>query len=73
MRTRHPLTPFDHEGLPPTTGETLIRLFSVVAGSGSELSAQMLDEIAEISIVGVDPRWQIEQLKLILDRWAPKH
>ena len=51
----------------------LLRLLSVVAGSDIALQPEMLVEIAAISIEGADPRWQIEQMELILDRWAREH
>jgi hypothetical protein len=68
LRADHPF-----HGLPVEARETLLRLFSVVAANRLELSAEMLDEIEAISVEGVDPKWQIEQMRSILDRWATRH
>ncbi len=73
MRKRRPYTPFDPTSLPQTSQETLLRLLSVVAAGGVDLPEEMLAEISAISLRGVDPQWQIDQLERILDRWARRH
>jgi len=73
MRKCSVLSQLNTNDLPPEVRETIIRLISVVAGSGKDLPAEMPDEIAAIFIDGVDPQWQIAQMKHNLDLWAPRH
>ncbi len=58
---------------PEPAKEVLLRLLSIAQSSDFQLSAEMLDEIAAISIEGADPVWQISELKKILDRWMTEH
>jgi hypothetical protein len=58
---------------PEAAKDVLLRLLAVTQGSDFQLSPHMLDEIEAISIEGVDPEWQIEELRKILDRWAIQH
>ncbi len=73
MPNRNVTKAIDYKNLPPSARETLMRLVSVVAGTGMVLPADMLEEISAISLEGADPQWQIEQMERILNRWAPKH
>ena len=51
----------------------MLRLLSVMKANDAVLPEEMLDEIQAISIEGVDPHWQIEEMRKILDRWMPQH
>jgi hypothetical protein len=33
----------------------------------------MLDDLQAISLEGIDPMWQLEQLQAIMDRWLKAH
>jgi hypothetical protein len=51
----------------------ILRLLSVLVAEGAELPEEMLGEIERISIEGVDPQWQMDEMGKILNRWMPKH
>ena len=51
----------------------MLRLFSVLQASNAVLPDQMLNEIEEISLEGVDPQWQIDEVQKILDRYMTQH
>ena len=60
-------------GLTPAARAVVVRLLSVVTANGAVLPEEMLDEIEAISIDGVDPQWQIDEMRKILDRWMAQH
>jgi hypothetical protein len=50
-----------------------LRLLSVLKANNLLLPEEMLDAIESISLEGVDPQWQIDEMQKILDRWMPQH
>ena len=56
--------------LPESARAVVERLIALVAAHDMALPPEMLEEISAISVKGVDPTWQIDQLQKILDRWA---
>lgn len=56
--------------LPESARAVVERLIAVAAAHDMALPPEMLEEISAISVKGVDPKWQIDQLQKILDRWA---
>lgn len=59
--------------LPPAAHALILRLLSVLAAEGAALPAKMLEEIQAISLEGVDPQWQTDEMEKILNRWTPRH
>jgi hypothetical protein len=50
----------------------ILRALAVVASYGDDLPDELARDIEAISVLGVDPAWQIGELRKILDRWAPR-
>lgn len=73
MATRRSDRPDSSDGLTPEARALVLRLVSVVKANNAALPDEMLDAIEAISIDGVDPQWQIEEMRKILDRWMPQH
>jgi hypothetical protein len=51
----------------------MLRLLSVLKANNLVLPEEMLDAIESISLEGVDPQWQIDEMQKILDQWMPRH
>lgn len=66
-------TPEPLADLAPEARALMVRLLAVVSANGFSLPKEMLEDIESISVHGADPDWQIERMKQILDRWAPRH
>lgn len=50
----------------------IVRALSAIAALGSDVPEGLQREIRQISIDGVDPAWQITELRKLLERWAPR-
>jgi hypothetical protein len=59
--------------LVPSAQALLLRLLSVLKANNLVLPEEMLDAIESISLEGVDPQWQIDEMQKILDQWMPRH
>jgi hypothetical protein len=55
--------------LPPAGRAVLDKLIDAVARRGGQLPQGMLNELQGISVIGVDPEWQVARLEEILNRW----
>lgn len=47
----------------------MLRLLSLLKANNLVVPEEMLEAIELISLEGADPRWQIEEMQKILDRW----
>ena len=63
----------DADQLSATLGRLLTRLAREIAARGGDLPPGMLDDLQAISLEGVDPMWQLEELQAIMDRWLRAH
>ena len=63
----------DTDEIAATLGRLLTRLAKEIAARGGDLPIGMLDDLQAISLEGVDPMWQLEQLQAIMDRWLRAH
>jgi hypothetical protein len=61
------------QGLASSMLALMFRLLSVLKANNLALPEEMLDAIESISIEGADPRWQIDEMRKILDRWVLRH
>jgi len=61
------------QGLRERRDALILRLLSVLKANNLLLPEEMLDAIESISLEGVDPQWQIDEMQKILDRWMPQH
>ena len=63
----------EFQGLRERRDALVLRLLSVLKANNLVLPEEMLDAIESISLEGVDPQWQIDEMQKILDRWMPRH
>ncbi len=56
----------------PEQRRVIVRAISVLAAFGEDLPDELEREICAISLYGVDPEWQIDELRKILERFAPR-
>ena len=59
--------------LAPSAQALMLRLLSVLEANNLVLPEEMLDAIESISLDGADPKWQIDEMQKLLDRWMPQH
>jgi hypothetical protein len=52
--------------------EVIVRAASALAAFGDDVPDELVRELTAISICGVDPAWQIAELRKLLDQWAPR-
>jgi hypothetical protein len=72
-RPKNPTSTAGAEELAVTLGRLLTRLAKEIAARGGNLPVGMLDDLQAISLEGIDPMWQLEQLQAIMDRWLKAH
>jgi hypothetical protein len=56
--------------MPPEWQEKIVRALKLALALDEPVATRMLGEIREISVYGVDPDWQLERLKDIVQRWG---
>jgi hypothetical protein len=80
MRKRHVAKPFRGarasdagNNLSLAARALMLQLLAVLKANNAELPNQMLNEIDEISLEGVDRQWQIDEMEKILYRYMRQH